>query len=137
MDIASFPDSAFEYYCLPVTRKEIVFKNNKVTVSEALPVLEIPKTPKTVLDSAIRFYYRLEELLKTSGFHPWIDYNEYPDGLLLIAALNKIGRAEELYRNLTKYFGLDGDISESYDPDYLDFLLQNQKSKKKKTTPRK
>jgi hypothetical protein len=123
--------TGFEYKDppIPVTTRIFSLHNGKAIVSKPIPAFTIPPFSKVVSDSAERFYHRLDSILLVKKITGWIDYNQYPDDLLIVAALNNIGRSRELYRNLRKYFDLDGAISESYVSGYLDHLLDNIRKK--------
>ncbi len=110
---------------LPLSVTHISLNGDKPIVSQAEPVFVMPAFSAEVRDSAIKFYNRLEVVLKVSPFAQWANYNQYPTDLLLTAALMNIGRSRELYRNLRDHFDLDGAVSEDYDPGYLDLILDN------------
>lgn len=112
---------------LPVATSRIGIRRGKAYLSKAEPAFTMPVFSKAVIDSATRFYYRLEDTLKIKPHAMWIDYNQYTGDLLLTAALLDIGRSRYLYRHLREYFDLDGDVSEDYDAGYLDHLLDNLK----------
>ena len=111
---------------LDLSTVEISFDGYVPRVSEPIPAFRLPTFAPAVLDSANKFYKRLEGALAVPHSTPveWA-YDQYPDDLLLVAALNHIGRADEIYRHLRKYFGLDGAYDESYDEGLLDRILQN------------
>lgn len=124
--VSFFNITGFEYKDAPqpVNRIDIRFDGNKAVVSDPLPVFRMPAFSPLVLDSAKRFYERIESAIKVNHLPTeWIDYNQYPNDLLLIAALNHIGRADEIYRNLKDYFELDGALAEDYSSEYLAYLL--------------
>jgi|GEM_PF-6656357 len=127
----SYSDLGAEDPPITICQTRISLKGDKVTVSTPMPKFVMPHFSQSVTDSATAFYNGLETVLKASknDHAVWPDYNQYPDELLLVAALLDLGRAREMSRHLRKYFELDGHLSESYDAGWLDYLLDNQVKK--------